>query len=56
MNTNWQNGSVYQALTQVYTLLSQDTSHPQSEGRTMAQQVKDKHDAIKQEHCSVQHL
>jgi hypothetical protein len=36
MNTNRQNGSVYQALTQVYTLLNQDISHPQIEGRTLA--------------------
>ena len=48
MNASWQNGNVYQALTQVYTLLSQDISHPQIEGRTLAQQIKDKHDAIKQ--------
>jgi hypothetical protein len=35
--------------TQVYTLVSQDISHPQIEGRTLTQQIKDKHDAIKQE-------
>jgi len=49
MNASQQNDKVYQALTQVYTLLSQDISHPQIEGRTLAQQNKDKHDAIKQE-------
>ena len=33
----------------MYTLLGQDISHPQIEGRTLAQQIEDKHDAIKQE-------
>ena len=47
MNASRQNANVYQALTQVYTLLSQDISHPQIEGRTLAQQIKDKHDAIR---------
>jgi hypothetical protein len=44
MNASRQNGNVYQALTQVYTLLSQGISHPQIEGRTLTQQIKDKHD------------
>ena len=49
MNASQQNDKVYQALTQVYTLLSQDISHPQIEGKTLAQQTEDKHDDIKQE-------
>ena len=36
MNASQQNDKVYQALTQVYTLLNQDISHPQIEGRTLA--------------------
>jgi D-ribose pyranose/furanose isomerase RbsD len=49
MNASQHNDNVYQALTQVYTLLSQDISHPQIEGKTLAQQIKDNHDDIKQE-------
>jgi len=49
MNASRQKNNVCQALAQLHTLLSQDISHPHNEGKTLAQQFKDKQATIKQE-------